>query len=352
MTLCVPMPPVTVDCTHPPGSMGDGSSMANFYELLNVPPTASDDDIKHAYRYMAKKFHSDKNHRLDAMTIFQKLNNAYCTLTDTKLRSEYDAGLGIVSLITEFDDKDCSSSAISMTIKENRSSVTIGIEDIMFLPLLKQCEIHHSIKPVDNGPNWLHFKFAYTSPNDIVSYGIISLTFYPSTTRLLVQGTSYLLWMEEYRPLIYNQAHVELESDTSKWYMLARKQGAGRNRASRAASTSSSWASSSRSASNSLGSSSRSARGLPGGLVGEHDRTSSIECHEETDPSSSCNVIVPMEHNDHHLESSSQGSSCDDMATSCATGVATDSPAILEAPVTRSQSWPDTSVQSYLKLIP
>ena len=352
VALCVSKPSVTVDCTRPPGSMGDGSSMANFYELLNVPPTASDDDIKHAYRHMAKKFHPDKNDRLDAKTIFQKLNNAYCTLTDTKLRSEYDAGLGIVSLITESDDKDCSSSAISMTIKENRSSVTIDIEDIMFLPLLKQCEIHHSTKPVDNGPNGLQFKFAYTSPNDIVPYGTISLTFYPSTSRLLVQGTSYLLWVEEYRPLIYNQAHVELESDTSKWYMLARKQGVGRNRASRAASTSSSRGSSSRSASTSLGSSSRSARGLPGGLVGEHGSTPSIACHEETAPSSSCDVIVPMEHNDNHLESSSQGSSCDDMATSGATGVATDSPAALEAPVTRSQSRPDTSVPVLLETDP
>ena len=56
-----------------------------------------------------------------------------------------------------------------------------------------------------------------------------------------------------------------------------------------------------------------------------------------------------MEHNDHHLESSSQGSSCDDMATSGATGVATDSPATLEAPVTRSQSRPDTLVPVLLE---
>ena len=229
---------------------------------------------------MAKKFHPDKNDRLDAKTIFQKLNNAYCMLTDAKLGSEFDAGFGIVSLITESDDRDCRSSTISMTINENKSSVTIDIEDIMFLPLLKQCEIHHSTKPVDNGPNGLQFKFAYTSPNVIVPYGTISLTFYPSASRLLVQGTSYLLWVEEYRPLIYNQAHVELESDTSKRYMLARKQGVGRNRAS----TSSSRGSSSRSTGNSLGSSSRSARGLLGGLVGEHGSTSSIDCHEETAP--------------------------------------------------------------------
>ena len=195
VALCVSKAPVTVDCTRPSGRMRNDSSMTNFYELLHVLPTASD-DIKHACRHMTKQFHPDKNDRLDAKTIFQKLNNAYCTLTDTKLRSEYDAGLGIVSLITESDEKDCSSSAISMTIKENRSSVAIDIEDIKFLPLLKQCKIRHSKKPVDNGPNGLQFKFAYTIPNDIVPYGTISLKFYPSTSRLLVQGTSYLLWVE------------------------------------------------------------------------------------------------------------------------------------------------------------
>ena len=83
--------------------------------------------------------------------------------------------------------------------------------------------------------------------------------------------------------------------------------------------------------------------------MGEHGSTSSTDCHEEAAHSSSCYAIVPMEHNDHHLEASSQGSSCDDMTTSVATSVATDSPVTLEAPVTRSQSRPDTSVPVLLE---
>ena len=219
---------------------------------------------------------------------------------------------------------------------------------MMFLRLLKQCEIHHSTQPVDNGPNGLQFNFAYTSPNDSVPYGTISLKFYPSTFRLLVQGTSYLLYVVEFMPLTYNQAHVELESGTSKWCMLARNKGVGRNRASRAASTSGSRVSSSRSTSYSLGSSFRSDWGLPGGLVGEHRSTLPIACHEEAAPSSSCDVIGPMEPND-RFEASSLGSSCDDMVTSAATSVATDSPVTLEAPVTRSQS---LRFQAYSKLMP
>ena len=60
----------------------------NLYEILNVPETASKDEIKTAYRRLAAKHHPDRGG--DTAT-FQSIQNAYDTLMDDGKRAEYDA---------------------------------------------------------------------------------------------------------------------------------------------------------------------------------------------------------------------------------------------------------------------
>jgi len=63
--------------------------MNNYYETLGVDKTASQDEIKKAYRKLAAKHHPDKGG--DTST-FQKISQAYETLSDNQKRSEYDMG--------------------------------------------------------------------------------------------------------------------------------------------------------------------------------------------------------------------------------------------------------------------
>jgi DnaJ-class molecular chaperone len=63
----------------------------NFYNVLEVPETATIDEIKNAYRKLSMIYHPDKNKNSPESTAkFQKLSEAYETLGDPDKKKEYD----------------------------------------------------------------------------------------------------------------------------------------------------------------------------------------------------------------------------------------------------------------------
>lgn len=64
------------------------TSMKDYYEILGVPKSASEDDIKKAFRKLAQKYHPDKKGGDEAK--FKEVSEAYAVLSDKKRRAEYD----------------------------------------------------------------------------------------------------------------------------------------------------------------------------------------------------------------------------------------------------------------------
>ena len=65
----------------------------NYYETLGVANSASESDIKKAYRSLSLKYHPDRNPSEDATTKFQEINAAYEVLGDAQKRKQYDQEL-------------------------------------------------------------------------------------------------------------------------------------------------------------------------------------------------------------------------------------------------------------------
>ncbi len=62
----------------------------DYYEILGVPRGASDDDLKSAFRQLARQYHPDVSSEPDAEEKFKEINEAYAVLSDSEKRAAYD----------------------------------------------------------------------------------------------------------------------------------------------------------------------------------------------------------------------------------------------------------------------
>jgi curved DNA-binding protein len=67
-----------------------GVKFRDYYETLGVQRTATLDEIKRAYRKLARKFHPDVNKEKDAEGKFKEVGEAYAVLKDPEKRAAYD----------------------------------------------------------------------------------------------------------------------------------------------------------------------------------------------------------------------------------------------------------------------
>jgi len=62
----------------------------DYYEVLGLTKDASDDEIKKAYRKLAKKYHPDVSKEKDAEAKFKEVQEAYSILSDPQQKASYD----------------------------------------------------------------------------------------------------------------------------------------------------------------------------------------------------------------------------------------------------------------------
>lgn len=92
--------------------MIENMAQRDYYEVLGVNRGASPDDIKSAFRQLARKLHPDVNKEHDAEERFKEINEAYAVLSDTEKKAVYDryghAGLNGMGGAPDFSTIDFS----------------------------------------------------------------------------------------------------------------------------------------------------------------------------------------------------------------------------------------------------
>lgn len=138
------------------------ASKQEYYELLGVSRDASEDEIRRAFRRLARQYHPDVNNEPGAETRFKEVNAAYEVLSDTEKRAHYDrfghedpqaggfggSGMGGFGFEDIFDTFFGSSTRgrrgsrgadlrlnVTLTLEETFS----GIERVVEIPRLRPC---------------------------------------------------------------------------------------------------------------------------------------------------------------------------------------------------------------------
>jgi curved DNA-binding protein len=69
------------------------TAFKDYYKILGIPKTASEDDVRKEYRNLARKHHPDLNPgNKSAEDNFKEINEAYEVLSDSEKRKQYDLG--------------------------------------------------------------------------------------------------------------------------------------------------------------------------------------------------------------------------------------------------------------------
>ncbi len=68
----------------------DRTMPRDYYEILGVPRNASKDDLKRAFRQLARQYHPDVSEAADGEERFKEINEAYQVLSDDDKRAAYD----------------------------------------------------------------------------------------------------------------------------------------------------------------------------------------------------------------------------------------------------------------------
>src|SRR5881275_1502497 len=132
------------------------ATQTDYYALLGVARSATDEQIRSAYRKLARQYHPDVNSAADASEQFKRITEAYEVLSDPQRRQRYDmfgstdgaVGFGIDDLFNTFfggetrrrERGPMRGADLRMQLEIELLDAVRGGERTIKVPRLEQCE--------------------------------------------------------------------------------------------------------------------------------------------------------------------------------------------------------------------
>ncbi len=164
----------------------------NCYEVLGVDSAASQAQIRTAYLKLAKVKHPDKSSDPGSKECFQKICGAFAQLRDPVLRAAHDRYHTIDAHVEVYGSGD-----LNCTIKPLSQSVRVDVPPTLINIWIDVVKMEYPDAPIkDRNQHGIQLTTSYSLSE--TKRGSVSLTFYRSTSVILVQGSAYLMWFEEH----------------------------------------------------------------------------------------------------------------------------------------------------------
>ncbi len=117
----------------------------DYYGILGVEKTATDDELKKAYRKMAKKYHPDANpdNKAEAEAKFKEVNEAYEVLSNPQKKEKCMINLELQIQMQDSEEQE-------VLLEEKMDIIHIHLQVSMDLQILETWEIyfHHFLEEV------------------------------------------------------------------------------------------------------------------------------------------------------------------------------------------------------------
>jgi hypothetical protein len=183
-------------------------ALSDHFATLGLEPNSQPTlcTVKSAYKALALKHHPDKNGGTrQSGELFKKMNTAYVTILNSPRfggEAIKDGGAhGLHESTTDapantqvFDDSD----DLINSVKINMDSITIELSPDRTEVWIQACQDKYGAPTIQGNQHGLKFSSPISlqseDDHDSVPRGSVHITIYKTTNRMLVQGSSYLLW--------------------------------------------------------------------------------------------------------------------------------------------------------------
>jgi len=177
----------------------------NYYNILGILNTSSNQEIKKAYRKLSIKFHPDKNEEDEFLTeMFKNINEAYDVLSNAEKRKFFDESLSLINSFEEKKRNKCNISDHELYHLKQLTNLYIENRELEESKTIEYYEVENKIIPLKFGLKLYLFLILISAS----SFFVLKPEF--NYSKLIPNFIHYnYYWSTSYTTSVYAEPNIE-----------------------------------------------------------------------------------------------------------------------------------------------